>query len=719
MFASLPLSNPRLCLRLRWASVVCGAAAALAGLTALLGWLTANPLLQGGLVAGITMKTNAAICVALTGLIVCALGLGERAERWLPPWFTRACAGLVIGIAIATLAEHLFALDFGIDELLFREPRGAAATASPNRMGPVGSLCLALLGFGRLLVDVRARGQRAPFQYLAIAVMLISSVSLLGYLFEARALFSLGKYTGIALPTAAALWLLGLGLLLSRPEAGLARRVVAEDGGALLLRRLLPAALFVPVLLMWARLQGQELGLYDAVLGRALVVIGFVVVFTGVVWRTGDVVFQQAASAARAERVLHDQLVQSHNALADANRRKTEFLAVLAHELRNPLAPVRSAVHLLKARAGTDTAATRTYAVIERQVEHLARLIDDLMDVSRISQDKLELRKAPVRLSELVAGALEASGHLLEREGHRVSIALPEQELQLEADEARLVQVFTNLFTNAARYTPAGGEIALSAQLEPAPGGTSADPDRPQLVVRVRDNGVGIAAEQLPHVFDMFYQVGRHARQGRHGLGIGLALVRKLVELHGGSVSATSEGAGKGSTFTVRLPAALLPTAMAAPANQLAPSLSGFRSLRVLVVEDNHDSAEMLSELLQLAGAEVHLAPDGESALVLVARVQPRVILLDIGLPGMSGYDVARQVRDSSWGAQVLIVALTGWGSAEDRARSRAAGVDRHLVKPVDPEALMALIAEFRSTDRGASSADPVSAGSHERRDSA
>ncbi|MEO8184588.1 MAG: ATP-binding protein [Deltaproteobacteria bacterium] len=697
------MSNSIFSLRLRRASVVCGAAGAIVGAGALLGWITHNELLKGAFVAGITMKTNAALCVTLAGVLVALLGLGDRRERQLPAWLRRASALLVVGIALATLAEHLFGIDLGIDELLFREPAGAVATSSPNRMGPVGALCLLLLGLGYLLVDVRVRRERAPFQYLALAVALIASVPLLGYLFEARSLFGIDRYTVIALPTAAALWLLAVGLLLARPEVGWMRRLIAEDSGALLLRRLLPAAVVVPVLLMWVLLWGQELGLYDQVVGRALVVIGFIVVFTAVVWRTGDVVFWQATEAARAERVLHQQLVQSLDALADADRRKTEFLAVLAHELRNPLAPVRNAVHLLRARDGTDSQAARTYALVERQIAHLARLIDDLMDVSRISQDKLELRTACVRLSELVASALDASRYLIEAQRHRVSIALPEQEVQVEGDAARLVQVFTNLLTNAARYTPPGGQITLSAQLEPAPGPDRVASKRQQLVVSVRDNGVGIDAEQLHRVFDMFYQAAHEGGPGRQGLGIGLALVRKLVELHGGSVNAASAGPGQGSTFTVRFPRALVTLASSAPPVEPALSLPAFERLSVLLVEDNRDSAEMLSDLLRLAGAEVHLAPDGESALVLGAQVQPRVILLDIGLPGMSGYEAAEQARRSSWGEQALIVALTGWGSERDRVRSKQAGIDRHLVKPVNPEALMALIAEFRSCQGSAS----------------
>ncbi|HEU4577683.1 MAG TPA: ATP-binding protein [Polyangiaceae bacterium] len=675
--------------RFRAASVACGLAASLIGLTAFAGWVLGNEHLQGSVFAGINMKTNTSLCVTLLGALVVLLGLGERAERWVPAGAGRIPAGVVLGIGAATLFEHLSGVNLGIDELLFDEAAGAVATESPNRMGPMACVCFSLLGLARLLIDRRWGEERAPFQYLALIVTLITSVPLLGYLYDARALYSVGKLTAIALPTALALWLVSVGMLMAQPEVGLMRRLVAQDSGAILLRRLLPAAILVPALIMLLRLWGQDLGLFDQVVGRALEVIAFSLVFLTVIWRTGDVVFRQAVNAARAERSLHEQVVRSLDALADADRRKTEFLAVLAHELRNPLAPVRNAVHLLRARAGVHSEATEPHAVIERQVEHLARLIDDLMDVNRISRDTLELRKGPARLSEIVTGALEASRYLLEAHQHRVSVQLPEQEVQLDADAARLVQVLTNLLTNAARYTPAGGEISLGARLEPRAGAGSAEEH--ELTLSVRDNGIGIESEQLARVFDMFYQVGR--RQG--GLGIGLALVRKLVELHGGSVVATSDGSGLGSTFTLRLPRALPLPVPPAPASLAAPALPALQRLNVLVVEDNRDSAEMLGELLELAGAQVQLAHDGESALSLAAQFEPQVILLDIGLPGISGYDVARQVRSSGWGARARIVALTGWGNADDRVRSRDAGIDRHLVKPVQPSALMALLAEL------------------------
>jgi signal transduction histidine kinase/CheY-like chemotaxis protein len=675
-----------LCDRLRWTSLGCGAAGALIAVIALIGWITDDELLKGGFIQGITMKTNAALGIALIGALVIRLALDGPSETRRPSPVAKFGAALVMAIGGATLLQHLFRVDLGIDQLLFRESAGATATESPNRMGPVAATCLALLGAARLAVVLRRPSGRTPFQYLALAVTLITSVPLLGYLFEARALFGIGKYTGIALPTAVALWLLSVGLLLSRPDVGFMRRLLAEDSGALLVRRLLPAAVLLPILLMLLCIGGEHLGLYGQTVGRALLVIGFILVFTTLVWRTGKVVYRQAESTAHAERELHREL-------ARADRRKTEFLGVLAHELRNPLAPVRNAVHLLRARDGDGSEATHTYAVIERQIEHLARLIDDLMDVTRISQDRLELRKSRVRFSDIIAAALEGSRYLVDTQHHQISISLPPDEIELEADAARLVQVFTNLLSNAARYTPSAGRIALTAELRSAHCAAGSS----ELVVTLTDSGVGIAADQLPRIFEMFYQAREDERLGSHGLGIGLALVRKLVELHDGEVRAFSAGPGLGSSFTVRLPAAVAaPPPAAVPALPLEPALSAGQNLSVLIVEDNPDSADMLAELIGLTGARVAVAQDGESALEVGARAEPQLILLDIGLPGMSGYDVAREARSTPWGSRAFIAALTGWGSPDDRVRSNAAGVDLHLVKPVNPQALMKLIADLQ-----------------------
>lgn len=373
---------------------------------------------------------------------------------------------------------------------------------------------------------------------------------------------------------------------------------------------------------------------------------------------------------------------QLMNQLKEADRRKDDFLATLAHELRNPLAPVRNAVQVLRAK-GPDTPELRWgHDVIDRQVSHLTRLIDDLLDVSRITRDKLELRKEPVELTEVVKGAVETSRPLIEQCGHELTLTLPPEPIYLNADLIRLAQVFMNLLTNAAKYTERGGRIWLTAERQGS-----------EIVVRVKDTGVGIAAEKLPRLFEMFFQVDRANERSQSGLGIGLSLVRRLVEMHGGTVKAHSAGIGMGSEFIVRLP--VLHHQKSLPA--LEPTEKGEKEARpsscILVVDDMRDSAESLAMLLRLAGNEVHTAHDGLEAIEAAERFRPAVALLDIGMPNLDGYEACRRIREQPWGKNMMLIALTGWGQEEDKRRTEEAGFNAHLVKPVDLTALMNLLA--------------------------
>jgi two-component system CheB/CheR fusion protein len=379
-------------------------------------------------------------------------------------------------------------------------------------------------------------------------------------------------------------------------------------------------------------------------------------------------------------KLLEAELRQRAEQLAEADRKKDEFLATLAHELRNPLAPIRTALEILRLGGGADSGEMR--AVLDRQVGHLVRLVDDLLDVSRITRGKVELRKQRLELAAVVTTAVETSRPLIAEAGHALTVTLPPGPVHLDADQTRLAQVLANLLNNSARYTPRGGHIWLTAEAADA-----------ELVVRVKDTGVGIPPAMLPRIFDMFTQVNRTLERSQGGLGIGLTLVKRLVELHGGRVEAHSAGAGQGSEFVVRLPRAAAPSA---PENGhgdgTADPTAGPRR-RVLVVDDNADAAECLAVLLRLAGHDVCLAPDGPSALDAAAAYRPEVVLLDIGLPGLSGHDVARQLRAAPEGRELLIVAVSGWGQEDDHRRSEEAGFDHHLVKPVDPDALRRLVA--------------------------
>jgi PAS domain S-box-containing protein len=381
---------------------------------------------------------------------------------------------------------------------------------------------------------------------------------------------------------------------------------------------------------------------------------------------------------------IHDRRA-AEDALKEADRRKDEFLATLAHELRNPLAPVRNAVQVLRLKGPDDPQLRWVRDVIDRQVEHLTRLIDDLLDVSRITRNKLELRMRRVGLAEVITGAVESSRPAVEQCGHELTIALPPQPIYLNADLVRLAQVFQNLLTNAAKYTERGGRIWLTAEREGS-----------DVVVRVRDTGVGIPPEKLPRLFEMFFQVDRTLERSQGGLGIGLSLVRRLVELHGGTVEARSEGVGRGSEFTVRLPILVEQPSPRPPREPAGDGGTMVPARRILIVDDNRDSADSLAMLLELTGHEVHTAYDGAEGVETAERVRPEVVLLDIGMPKLNGYDACRRIRDQACGKDTLLIAMTGWGQDEDRRRTEEAGFDAHLVKPVDPEALMKLLAELR-----------------------
>jgi PAS domain S-box-containing protein len=372
---------------------------------------------------------------------------------------------------------------------------------------------------------------------------------------------------------------------------------------------------------------------------------------------------------------------RAEQALRRADRRKDEFLATLAHELRNPLSPIRSAVQLLRPGVSTPEEVGWSRDLIDRQVSHLARLIDDLIDVSRISQGRLVLRRAPTTLGDVVRAAVETSRPLLEQRRHALAVDVAAEPLALDADPVRLAQAVTNLLNNAAKYTPPGGRVELAVRRE-----------REEGVVEVRDDGIGITAEHLPHVFEMFYQTDVSLERSSGGLGIGLGLVREIVELHGGRVAAVSEGPGRGSAFTIRVPL----VARERPASAPRPAPAPVRARRMLVVDDNEDGALALAELLRLSGHEVDVAHDGHAALEAADRTRPEVILLDIGMPGLNGYDACRALRARPWGREALVVAQTGWGQAEDRARAAEAGFDAHFVKPVDLGELLRLVAARR-----------------------
>lgn len=397
--------------------------------------------------------------------------------------------------------------------------------------------------------------------------------------------------------------------------------------------------------------------------------------------RLFDILARQAADLIERRR--------AQETLQDTDRRKDEFLATLSHELRNPLAPIRQAAQLLKMPGIGEREAHWARDVIDRQVRALGWLLDDLLDLSRISRGKLELRRETVDLAEVVASAVEVARPMIDAKRHTLTLALPEKRVRFNADPLRLAQIISNLLTNAAKYTDSPGQIDIWARVEES-----------EIVIGVRDNGIGIDAEVLPTVFEMFSQAVPALERTEGGLGIGLALVRGFAALHGGSVHAHSAGPGRGSEFTLRLPLGLpsTPPAVSVPLVVTAPEPSG--RCKVLVVDDNRDTAETLAAVLQMQGYDVRYSFNGQEALSVAETFRPDIALLDIGMPHLNGYEAAQHLRKYPWGKSVTLIAVTGWGQEEDRRRAMAAGFDFHVRKPVDFEVLQSLLVKRENEGR-------------------
>ena len=412
---------------------------------------------------------------------------------------------------------------------------------------------------------------------------------------------------------------------------------------------------------------------------RVLGAITFVTAESGRVYDLSDV---RVAEDLAHRAVIAIENVALVSALKESDRKKDEFLAILAHELRNPLAPMRNALQILRAKGPIVPELQWAREMIDRQVNQMTLLVDDLLDVSRITRGRIELRKEHVELRAVVNDAVEASRPLMEKRRHTLSVEFPPEAIFVDADPTRLTQVLLNLLNNAAKYMDEGGRIWLRAKRESE-----------RVAISVKDTGIGIPPEMLPKIFEMFTQVDRSNERSQSGLGIGLTLVERLVALHGGKVEAVSAGSGKGSEFIVRLPVATQASRTKPPAVQEKPNVVTVER-RILVVDDNYDSADSMAMFLRIMGHEVRTAHDGLAALEVAEEFQPQVILLDVGLPGLNGYKVAQRIRERR-GADVVLIALTGWGQEEDRRRSKEAGLDYHLTKPIEFDHLTRLLAEL------------------------
>jgi signal transduction histidine kinase/ActR/RegA family two-component response regulator len=620
------------------------------------------------------------VCVGL-GIAAAAAASG-RFVRWV----VLVLAAIGASLPALTIFEYATGSRLGIESVLgIPFPAGDSVA---GRMSPLSSLSVTLLAASLAALVVPGRAGDSAVRIAAGTTLTMSWLAVLAVSFDATRLENLPTFPGMAVPTIGLLAISSVAILGASPHA------MARLHGVHMNAAIAPSTLFavfaVPLLLGQAR--NVLLGYVDPGLAAGLVILAFAASIAAVVWR---ILSRLHAFQQQRERLLADlegrvddrtlalavanrQLYHSESQLREADRRKDEFLATLAHELRNPLAPIRTGLAILKNSASPPPAIAQAHQVIGRQMQHLVRLIDDLLDVSRITAKKLELRLERLDVRDVVQHSIETSWADIDNAQHELVVSLPPTPLHVLGDPTRLTQIVANLLQNASKYTPQRGRIEISAM-------------RCEDVVEiaVRDNGIGIASEHVPLLFETFSQVVPGLQRGGGGLGLGLALVRGLVALHGGEVEVRSEGLGRGSEFVVRLNGAPPEVAAAAPSEPVVASAGTIR--RILVVDDNVDNTEALCLYLRDRGHDVRPAYDGEEACRVAEEFRPDVVLLDIGLPGKTGHDVCRYLRAQPWGAEMLVVAQTGWGQQADRQQSRLAGFDAHLVKPVDPMELVAL----------------------------
>jgi signal transduction histidine kinase/CheY-like chemotaxis protein len=657
MQAKTILDNP---LWPRPLSAVLGLYALFGGAISFSGWALDIPRLTDWVNDDVSIQPNAAVLMTLAGAAVLLQRFGQQRVAI-------ALGGLVALAGALTLLQYIIGANFGFNhQLLFGRTWGQGTTLTPGRVGPPASISFLLIGTALVMLGLRGPGAiraRRIVPIMGLAVCALMMFSLMGYLFGARNFYSIPWLSAIALQTATMLLALAIGLIVSVPEHQPVLTLRESSGAGALARLVIPVLVVLPIVVGVLPSKGEALGLYDEGTGRALASVLSIFITVGLMW------WALLSLRRREERE------------RDADRRKDEFLATLAHELRNPLAPIRNALSVLKVARDDREVLDRARAMMERQVGQMVRLIDDLLDVSRISRGKLKLRRERVELAPMIRQAAETCRPMAECARHEITLTLPPQPLYLNADPIRLTQVFSNLLDNACKFTKDAGRISLSVERQGS-----------DVVVAVKDNGIGISRDKIDSIFELFSQVDRTLEKSQGGLGIGLTLVKRLVELHGGSIEVRSEGLGKGSEFIVRLPLVIeLRSWPEEPEEVIRPS--GKR--RILVVDDNRDSAESLAMLLRVTGNEAYIAYDGEEAVKAAANHRPDVILLDIGLPRLNGYDACRRIREQPWAKKIILIAVTGWGQDEDRRKSAEAGFNGHLVKPVHHVELTKLLASL------------------------
>ncbi|MDY0975884.1 hybrid sensor histidine kinase/response regulator [Massilia sp. CFBP9012] len=660
-----------------WPAVPAGAAIAclLIALTTLAGWGLGSPLLIGAVTGSPQMYPGTAagfVCVAASVLLqLHPVRAVARAGR-LP-----ALLALAIGIGSVAMRLSGWApapLSLGL---------GSASTAW-SLPAPLTAGLFVVLGASLAFVGVRRTVGFA--QALAASVLLFSLLTIAGFVAEDTFLYQLLPGRGTSLRTALAFMLGSSAVLALRPHQGMVVALASPTPSSRTLRQLMVPLVLAPIALgmvATAAVRAADPGI-DLTTMIWLFVWGLLVILIAVVWRFAYQLYRQDLTRGMAERERNEAL----QALRLADERKNEFLAMLAHELRNPLAPISTAAGLLRSVYASDPGAVRrTSEIIARQVDHMVHLVDDLLDVSRVTRGVIELQRDRVDLRQVVTAALEQVQPLLEMKRHRLRTALPDTRVLVEGDAKRLIQVLANLVNNAAKYTPDEGSVLVTVRTE---GG--------EAVLAVQDDGIGIAPELLPDVFGLFTQARRTPDRAQGGLGLGLALVKNLVELHGGRVRVDSAGLGHGSTFIVTLPRLAETSAPVADTAAPAARVRGDEAGRVLVVDDNADAATSLALLLEAQGYRVDVEHAPRPALRRVLEETPDACILDIGLPDMDGRELARRIRAGLGQRTPLLIALTGYGSDADRQAALDAGFDHYLVKPANIQQLEALLARSQAS---------------------
>ncbi|MBX3388062.1 MAG: hybrid sensor histidine kinase/response regulator [Phycisphaeraceae bacterium] len=651
-----------------------GLYAVLCGAITLIGWFVNQPRLTDWLEDGISMFPVTATCAIACGiglLLLCPREVSQKQRVGAAILGALACA-----LGLATLFEHATMIDLGIDTFLVRREWGQKAARSLMRMGPPASVSFAALGSSIVLLALGGKWSRRIASALGVLCAAIASLSLIGYFYGVDQLFALPKLTGIARQAATAIFAIGIAVVTLVPELGLANLMSRRDGGGVLARRVLPAAVFAAIMIGWLRLQGQDAHLYDTAFGTAIRTLVEIGLFLLLIWWTAN-----GVSAAESKlRKSREELRAALDEATTMGRFKDEFLATLSHELRNPMTAILgwSGIVRKKMNQGKDVELAHGLEVIERNAKLQAQMIDDLLDVSRIAAGKVRLNIQNVDLREVVRSAVDVVKPGAEAKGLSIQVFFGTGLPPIRGDSTRLQQVLFNLLVNALKFTPSGGAVKIECTRIGS-----------AVQIAVADTGVGIEPEFLPHVFERFRQQDAATTKKYGGLGLGLAIVRQLVELHGGRVTAQSEGAGKGATFTITLLTvdSALSGAQGVTGPGETPNLIG---TRVLVVDDDDDVRDLLNRMLSGCGATVTLARSVDEALEKVECAEPDVLLSDIGMPGKDGYDLVWHLRQRGIG--VYSVALTSFASAGDRARALQAGFDTHVSKPVHTQELFAAI---------------------------